>query len=154
MKSLRIVLIALVVILISIQFITSPLNKSDYLPDSDFSKIYSVPGDVQMILKTSCFDCHSNNTRYPWYSKIQPFGWLLASHIRDGKEDLNFNEFGNYSARRKKSKLKSIGNVLKDGTMPLKSYLLLHPDARLSKLEENKINAWLEILKDSLNRNE
>lgn len=116
--------------------------------------LYPVPQDVQLILKSSCFDCHSNNTRYPWYSKIQPFAWILASHISDGKKDLNFSEFGSYSARRQKSKLKSMGNVLKDETMPIKSYLLMHPKAALNIPEKNKIISWLEVLKDSLNKNE
>jgi len=136
-----------------IQFIRPARNRSGQVLPTDLTKIYPVSSNVQAILKTSCYDCHSNNTRYPWYVNIQPFGWLLAKHIKDGKNELNFSEFGTYSARRQVSKLRSIENSIKDGTMPLSSYTLLHKDARLSKEEKTLLTAWTTRLQDSLTAN-
>jgi hypothetical protein len=109
-----------------------------------------VPGSVEGILKTSCYDCHSNKTCYPWYANIQPMGWVLANHIKDGKDDLNFNEFGTYTKRRQLSKLKAIGSSVKEGTMPLPSYTLLHQDAILSKEEKTLVTDWATKTRDSL----
>ena len=102
------------------------------------------------MLKISCYDCHSNNTHYPWYSFMQPGAWSMASHIKEGKADLNFSEFGAYSSRRQQSKLQAIINSINDNTMPLSSYIILHKNAKLS--EENKalLLDWIKITKDSL----
>src|SRR5690606_2903635 len=89
---------------------------------TDITKVYDVPKDVQTILATSCYDCHSNNTVYPRYSYIQHARMFLDRHISEGKEELNFNEFGSYSKRKQESKLKAIVSQVKSGEMPLKSY--------------------------------
>jgi hypothetical protein len=140
-------------LLVFIQFIRPAGNISTQAYHADISRIYPMEGKIQGILRTSCYDCHSNNTRYPWYANIQPGGWWLASHIREGKQELNFNEFGMYSLRRQQSKLKAIGNSIKDGTMPISSYTLIHKNARLSKAEQDLILNWIEKTKDSLSKN-
>jgi hypothetical protein len=99
------ILLSLLMVLILIQFIQPARNKSSELSSTDIKKTFSIPENVQLVLQISCYDCHSNNTNYPWYSKIQPFGWLLAKHIKNGKAELNFNEFSSYSLRRQISKL-------------------------------------------------
>jgi heme-binding protein len=111
---------------------------------------FDVPKNIEIQLKISCYDCHSNNTHYPWYNKIQPVAWFMEGHIEEGKEDLNFNEFGSYSKRRQKSKLKSIISQIKDDEMPLNSYTLIHSDAKLSLSERNEIMEWMNQLRDSL----
>ena len=133
-----------------IQFIQPAHNKSENVLPTDVTKVYPVPSNVLTILKTACYDCHSNNTRYPWYSSVQPGGWWLANHIASGKEELNFNEIGTYSIRRQINKLRSIENSIKDGTMPLSSYALLHKDARLTTQQKELIVAWVGRIKDSL----
>jgi len=147
----KIGLIVLVVI-IALQFIQPARNKSRQVLPSDISKIYDIPAPVQSVLKNACYDCHSNNTNYPWYSNIQPFGWWLASHIKRGKEELNFSEFGNYSSRRQRSKLFSIEKSIQDGTMPLPPYSLIHKDSRLTKEQKGIIIDWADKIKDSLNK--
>jgi hypothetical protein len=117
---------------------------------TDISKIVSIPDSVQVVLKNACYDCHSNNTNYPWYSNIQPMGWLMATHIRQGKEELNFSEFGSYSSRKQLSKLNGIANSIKDDIMPLSSYKLMHKNARLSTIEKVLIINWVKQSKDSL----
>jgi len=140
-------------VLILIQFFQPARNKSSELSSTDIKKTFSIRGNVQLILKISCYDCHSNNTNYPWYSRIQPFGWLLAKHIKNGKAELNFNEFSSYSLRRQISKLNGIGNSVKDGTMPLNSYTMIHKNARLSKEDKALLIDWAMSTKDSLSQN-
>lgn len=128
------------------QFIQPKRNEGSFAASNN----NLIPDSVSFILKRSCNDCHSNNTIYPWYASIQPFGWLLAKHINDGKKELNFSEFDAYSVRRIKSKLKSIEERIKDGSMPLKSYLLLHNKARLTVTEKKLIINWAASTRISL----
>lgn len=109
-----------------------------------------MPERLEGILKRSCYDCHSNTTRYPWYTEVQPFGWWLAGHIYEGKKELNFNEFGNYSRRRQRSKLNAVANSIEDGTMPISSYTLIHRNAKLSATEKKLMISWVHSIKDSL----
>lgn len=133
-----------------IQFIQPARNKNGQVLQTDITRKFTVPTNVKSILEVACYDCHSNNTRYPWYANIQPGGWWLAKHIRDGKEEINFSDFGSYSHRRQINKLKSIENSISDGTMPLSSYTLLHKDARLTKVQKTLLTKWASKLKDSL----
>ena len=111
-----------------------------------------MPANLQTILQNACYDCHSNNTRYPWYSGIQPMAWVMARHIKNGKEKLNFSEFGNYGNRRQISKLKGIANSLKDETMPLTSYKIMHKSARLSHADMSFVIEWMQNRADSLSK--
>lgn len=149
MSILKKILLVLLLLFIALQFIR-PARNIGQVGQADIANRLMVPGSVEGILKTSCYDCHSNNTRYPWYANIQPMGWVLANHIKDGKDDLNFNEFGTYTKRRQLSKLKAIGSSLKEGTMPLPSYTLLHQDAILSKEEKTLVTDWATKTRDSL----
>ena len=144
------ILLASSVIFIAIQFIQPRHNKSEQLLATDISKVVSIPDTVISMLRISCFDCHSNNTIYPWYSNIQPVSWLMAYHIKQAKGKLNFSEFGTYSQRRQVSKLDGIANSIKDDIMPLSSYKLVHKNARLSTNEKTMLKNWTEQLIDSL----
>jgi hypothetical protein len=146
----RTILLGLLALFILIQFIRPAPNKSTAVFSRDIEKTVSVPGNVQGILKKTCYDCHSNNTRYPWYAAVQPVGWLLANHIRNGKEKLNFNEFGSYPVRRQISKLNGIANSIKHGSMPLSTYTMMHKEARLSAGEKALVIDWALRTKDSL----
>jgi hypothetical protein len=146
------IMLIILLVFIAMQFIRPLRNSSNAVPRADMVTHFNVPANVAGILKTSCYDCHSNNTRYPWYSNIQPVGWLLAHHVEDGKEELNFNEFNTYSRRRRSSKLKSIQNSIKDGSMPLSSYTMLHSDAKLSQESKASIIEWTAKVIDSLSR--
>lgn len=117
---------------------------------TDLNNLYPVPDNVQSILKRSCYDCHSNNTNYPWYSNVQPFGLWLDRHIRKGKEDLNFSDFGSYKGKRQVNKLKEIENSIKDRSMPLSSYVFMHKNARLTDADKNAVIQWLNKIKDSI----
>ena len=153
MRVVKKILLGLLVVFIIIQFIQPARNKSNQVLLTDLTRTLNVPQHVQSILQSACYDCHSNNTSYPWYSRIQPFGWMLAAHIREGKAELNFSDFGSYSLRRQLSKLSGIGNSIKDGTMPISSYELIHKNARLSKEDKALLIEWATRTKDSLRLN-
>ena len=94
MKSIKKIALVLVIVFVAIQFIQPAHNKSGQVLPTDFTIVYTVPPNVQTILQNACTDCHSNNTSYPWYSNIQPMAWIMKRHIDNGKEKLNFSEFG------------------------------------------------------------
>lgn len=117
---------------------------------ANFTKMYDVPKNVETILRTSCYDCHSNNTNYPLYSYIQPARFFMESHIKEGKENLNFSEWGNYSNRKQNNKLDRIAKQIKSNEMPLSSYTMIHKNATLSATQKKEIINWISQLKDSL----
>ena len=117
---------------------------------ADFTRVYNVPKNIEAIFRTSCYDCHSNNTNYPWYSNIQPVRFYMENHIKEGKEELNFNEFGYYSKRRQKSKWKAISKEIKTNDMPLTSYTLIHKSAMLSNSQKKEVLNWIQVISDSL----
>jgi Haem-binding domain len=144
------ILLAIGIVLIVIQFFRPTPNKSHQVLDTDISKMVAISDSVLSILKNGCYDCHSNNTHYPWYWNMQPVSWLLAKHIRKAKEQLNFSEFGSYSQRRQLSKLNGIANSIKDNIMPLPSYRIMHKNAQLSTNEKALLINWAQQSKDSL----
>ncbi|CCH56920.1 hypothetical protein BN8_06310 [Fibrisoma limi BUZ 3] len=143
---LRNILIGLVVILVAIQFIRSERNQSAAPSPNDITTNYAVPANVQTVLKRSCYDCHSNNTTYPWYDNIQPVSWWLNHHIKEGKEELNFSEFASYPSKKAKHKLEEVSEAVTDGWMPLNSYLWIHHDAVLKPEEAALLADWAKGL--------
>ena len=131
--------VLVVAIVLVIQVIPVERNVSTVPPGKSFEKTEKVPANVAAILKVSCYDCHSNNSRYPWYSELQPGAWFMAQHIKKGRDELNFDEFNNYSKRRKKAKIKSIISQIEKDEMPLKSYRMMHGNARLSADEKKEL---------------
>lgn len=144
MKGIKKVLIGLLVIFLVIQLIHPARNIGGQDMPNDISRVVAMPAQVRGILKKSCYDCHSNHTDYPWYTYVQPIHWLMNSHIKAGKEELNFSEFATYSRRRQQNKLRSVANSLKDGSMPLSSYTLIHRNAILTETEKTLIVNWVE----------
>lgn len=138
-RILKIALFILLIGLVGIQFVPTKRNQSNENYLSDFAQVYNVPDDVIQTLQTSCYDCHSNNTKYPWYNKIQPISWFMEHHIKKGKAELNFSEFGMYSKRKQRNKLKAIVSQIKDGEMPLSSYTFIQKEAKLTEDEKNSL---------------
>jgi len=150
MSKRKMILLILFILFAAIQFIRPAKNINGIVTAARFSSLYNAPDSIEHILQMACYDCHSNNTRYPWYADIQPAGWLLQSHITKGKSELNFDEFASYSARRRISKLKSIMSQVNDEEMPLRSYTWIHKDARLSDDQKKILLAWVKETMDSL----
>lgn len=138
--------VIVVAVVLAIQVIPVERNVSTVPPGQSFEKTEKVPANVAAILKVSCYDCHSNNSRYPWYSELQPGAWFMAQHIKKGRDELNFDEINNYSKRRKKAKIKSIISQIEKDEMPLKSYRMMHGNARLSADEKKEL---LDFFRDN-----
>ena len=150
MKIVKIIALVLFVSFVGIQFVPTVLNQSDIVPKTDFLLVNNPPKKIRTLLQQSCYDCHSNNTDYPWYDEIQPIAWFLEYHVTDGKEELNFNKWDAFSNRRKNSKLKSIISQVEDDAMPLSSYTIFHGDAKFSKIEKNEVIQWLTQLRKNI----
>ncbi|GAB2550448.1 heme-binding domain-containing protein [Spirosoma aerophilum] len=142
--------LALLAVFVLIQFIRPEKNESTGVSANDITAKYAVPAAVQATLKRSCYDCHSNNTTYPWYDRIQPVAWWLNHHIDEGKRELNFSEFASYSPKKADHKLEEIGEAVTDGWMPLGSYLWIHTDAKLKPEEARQIADWASQLRSKL----
>ncbi len=144
------ILLILIIILIAIQFIKPSKNIHPGPQPSDISTLYAVPANVDTILIKACKDCHSNNTRYPWYNNVQPVAWFLDNHVRGGKWAFNLNEFATFTIARQYDKIKEIKNQIDKGDMPLWSYTLIHKDAVLSDSEKNIVEAWSENIRKQM----
>ncbi len=143
-------LVILLVAFVIIQFFRPEKNVSSVAAVHDISTKYAIPTDVQATLKASCYDCHSNNTKYPWYNNMQPVAWFLADHVKEGKKELNFNEFTSYSIGKQYRKLEAINGEVQDEAMPIESYTFIHRDEKLTELQKAGIKAWVTILRDSI----
>jgi len=143
---MRKVLLSILAGLILIQFIRPEKNDSGDL-SNDYTTVMQVPDEVKDIIKTSCNDCHSNKTKYPWYSNIAPVSWFLAHHINEGKEHLNFSEWSAYNKDQKDHIIKDLEEYLEEQKMPLKSYLLIHKDAKLTQEQYEIMLTWVNSIK-------
>jgi len=150
-KNIKKILFVGLIIFLLIQ-LYQPARNNGFEQDitANFTKVYNVPKNIETILRTSCYDCHSNNTNYPWYSNIQPARFFMESHINEGKENLNFNEWGNYSGRKQKNKLDRIAKQIKSNEMPLASYTLIHKNATLSATQKKEVLDWINKIQNSL----
>ena len=144
------ILLALLIILLVIQFIKPKKNIHPGPQPEDISTLYPVPADVDSILSVACKDCHSNNTRYPWYNNIQPVAWFLANHVTDGKRSFNLNEFATFPVARQYDKIEEIKKQIDKGEMPLSSYTLIHKDAVLTDAQKNTIINWSESIRKQM----
>ena len=139
-------MIGLLILLIVIQFIQPAKNVSNAVTADDFNTIYPIPDSVQKVLQKACYDCHSDNTRYPWYNNIQPVAWWLNDHINEGKRELNFSEFGKRPLAKRANKLKKLAKEVQEGGMPLDSYTWMHKDAVLTEAEKTMLINWANNL--------
>ena len=147
LKKILLVLLAALVIL---QFIHPKKNKAEGPLPNYIGNSFTIPADVKTILAKACNDCHSNNTRYPWYANFQPIHWLLDKHIKNGKKELNFDEYTSRSLRFQYKKMEEVIDEVKEGAMPLNSYTWVHKDAKLTIEEKAKITSWAQSIRDTL----
>ena len=143
-KTTRRIFYILILGFIILQIFQPEKNLGERDVPEDLFNTLSVDKDVRDILETSCYDCHSNSTNYPWYSNVSPVSIFLNKHIVDGKNELNFSEWGNYSDRDKISRLVDIYEAIESGGMPLQSYLIIHKDAELNDEDVDKVLTWTE----------
>lgn len=140
------ILIFTLIALIAIQFIKIDINKNK---DSNSSIEIVAPANIKTILQESCYDCHSNNYKIPWYGDIAPSSWFVRSHINNGRKVLNFSEFNNYEKVKQKKLYSDIAKsiVLR---MPLSSYTWLHKNSTLTKDDKDAIKVWAIDAKNRL----
>ena len=148
-KVLKVIAIVVFVVVIGIQFFRPNKNISND-QTKHLSMLYPLPDSVDTILKIACYDCHSNNTRYPWYAEIQPVGWWLNDHIQEGKHDLNFSEFASYRIRKQYRRLEQIGQLVEKNEMPIPAYLIEHKDAVLTQPQKELLYSWIKSTRDSI----
>lgn len=150
-RVLKIVLLVFAVLLVGAQFVRPAKNLAPGAPGPDDLTVLRPPSaEVKAILERACYDCHSNHTRYPWYAEIQPLGWWLADHVKEGKAHLNFSTFGTYPAKRQTRKLEELIEEVEGGNMPLGSYKLTHTDARLTPAEIKALTDWAASVRENL----
>ena len=141
-KLLKASLISLTVLFIALQFSRPAKTNPASDPALSLQARAQVPNEVGAIFDRACRDCHSNETNWPWYSRIAPGSWLVADDVRIGRQQLNFSEWGHYSAQQVGNKLEEICAVVQVGAMPPKQYTLAHPQAKLSESDVKAVCAW------------
>lgn len=149
-KILRVTGIGLLLVLGALQLYRSPRNLGATEGPESIVAREQVPANVRQILARACYDCHSDNTRYPWYAAVQPVAWWLNDHVTEGKSELNFSAFAAYNAKRAVRKLQEVSDEVRERNMPLKSYLLAHPEAKLTDADVAVLTTWAEDLADEI----
>ncbi|MDX1666269.1 MAG: heme-binding domain-containing protein [Saprospiraceae bacterium] len=144
-KYLRYVLLALAVFLIVAQLF--PIDKSapEVDPKEDFLQLADPPAEVARLIKTVCYDCHSYEVNYPWYTSVAPVSWWIDHHIEEGREHLNFSIWGTYDLDKRAHKMEEAAEEVEEEHMPLNSYTWMHSEARLSEEQRNRLVAWFEV---------
>lgn len=138
--------IGFLILLLGIQFIRIDKTNPPLIEGADIISIESPNEEVQAILKTSCYDCHSNEVKYPWYTNVAPISWFVGHHIEEGREHLNFSEWGNYSQEKKEHKLEELVEEVEEGEMPLNSYTWMHSEATLSEEQVILLTEWFNSI--------
>ncbi len=149
-KGLRWGVLVLVVALFGIQFIRPDRTNAPVDPSKEFAAQPGVDPSIAALLRRACYDCHSDETRWPWYSNLAPASWLVADDVHSGRRNVNFSIWGKYPPSRRSETFDDIHDQVSSGDMPLKKYLLLHPDAKLSQAERDSIVAWADREKQKL----
>jgi hypothetical protein len=108
------------------------------------NRAIAAPAQIQALLTRACYDCHSNQTRWPWYSRVAPVSWLVARDVALGRKELNFSEWGTYYPQTRRRKLQWMGRALRARSMPPWVYRLMHPGARLTGAERALLDRWIE----------
>jgi hypothetical protein len=146
---IRKILLVVLVLFLILQFFRPARNNSGDAAKS-IATLYEVPPNVDKILQTSCRDCHSNKTSYPWYAEIQPVGWWLSNHIKNGKRHLNLDNFADLRIAVQNKRMQDCLEQLKNDEMPLSSYTLIHRNAILSDSDKEVLSAWCQQIMDQL----
>lgn len=138
--------LGILIVFIGIQFVSSNRETGEVILGIDFIELTNPPASVVEVLKSSCYDCHSNQTNYPWYSQVAPLSWWIDHHIEEGRDELNFSEWGTYSIKRKTKKLHEIIEEVEENEMPLESYLWIHSESKLSPEQVTELLDWIKYL--------
>ncbi|HEY4967265.1 MAG TPA: heme-binding domain-containing protein [Puia sp.] len=143
-RIIRKILIFLLVFFLAIQFIRPSRNLGSVQTATDLTHFVHTPDTVMHILKTSCYDCHSNHTEYPWYMNINPVGLWLRNHINDGKDAINFSDLSGFTKKKLDHRFGDIAETVEKKEMPLSSYTFIHRYAILDDGQISIIKSWVD----------
>lgn len=137
MKYVKITFYVLAAIFVLIQLKQPDRTNPSEIADS------TIPAEVKTILKAKCYDCHSNESHWPWYSYVAPVSWWVADHVHEGRREVNYSKWDTYDEDRQESKIEETFDEMLDGLMPLESYLVTHRDAKVTEEDIDLIDMWL-----------
>jgi hypothetical protein len=148
-----IVMVIITILFVLLQFFSINKNEGEITASTHISKVLPSSIEVETILTTSCYDCHSNKTNYPWYSNIQPLGWWIQHHVDEGKDEVNFSDFTSYKLKKQIHKLEEVVQMIEEDEMPLCTYSIIHHETKLNTLQKKLLINWakqsINILKSS-----
>lgn len=144
---LKKILIAFVVLFVIIQFFRIDKTNPVSAKENDFIEIYQPPAEITEMIKASCYDCHSNTTKYPWYTNVAPVSWFVKDHINEGRDYFNFSEWSLMTDKRQDHILEECGEEVEENEMPLPSYLWTHSEAELSHDQRETLEHYFESLR-------
>jgi hypothetical protein len=147
-KTLSWILLVAAILLVVIQFVGPAKSNPTIDPALSIASQMHVDPKVEAILQRSCFDCHSDHTRWPWYSNVAPVSWFVINHVNDGRRNLNFSEWGNYDQKRRARRLEQMCDMVRTGEMPLSSYTPLHPGSKLTDEDIKNLCNWAQAQHD------
>tara|TARA_B100000508_G_scaffold141062_1_gene145772 strand:- start:11655 stop:12053 length:399 start_codon:yes stop_codon:yes gene_type:complete len=132
--------------MVLIQFIRVEYTNPPSKPENDLIAITNPPEEVQKILKSSCYHCHSNNTVWPWYSQIAPASWWIKHHVDEGRRHFNFSEWHEMDARHVERFVEEAEYEVLEGDMPLPPFTLMHKGTKLTEQQKDVLITWLSSL--------
>ena len=154
MKKSKLTLWLFVALVVAIQFIGGERAPQSPATNQHLFAVIDVPADMQQMLRSACFDCHSDSVRYPWYSYVAPVKWVINHHVEEGREHLNFSTFGQLDARQQANALHEAAEELDKGKMPVAGYASMHSDAKLSVVDKAKLIDWLNFVANTVQQGE
>lgn len=134
--------IGLIVILTLMQFKQIDKTNPEYNEAEDFITMTQPPTEIATLIKDACYDCHSHQSKYPWYTNIAPISWMIEHHIEEGREHLNFSKWTSYDAKKADHKLEECIEEIEEGKMPMKSYVVIHSEAKMTKEQQKALIDW------------
>jgi len=138
------ILLGLLLFMIVAQFFRIDKTNPPVIAANDILNMASAPESVQDVMKRACYDCHSNETKYPWYMNVAPVSWWTKGHINNARASLNFSEWASFSPADKKHQLEDSALKVRKKWMPISSYLIAHPEARITEEEREMLAKWFE----------
>jgi hypothetical protein len=148
-KYLKWTAIALLMILLVLQFFQINKTNPEIKPAEDFLVINKTEASTAKLIKDACYDCHSHETKYPWYTNVVPLSWWIKKHIAKGREELNFSTWATYSAKKADHKLEESIEMIEEKKMPLKSYVIAHSEAKLSPDKIKQLSDYFNNIRTS-----
>jgi len=148
-KILKWAVIVLAVVFIGIQFVPVERTNPPVDPEMTFQAKVNVPPYIDNIVRTSCYDCHSNETTWPWYSYVAPVSWLVSKDVVEARAQLNFSEW-DYNMFRSVGRLDQMAEEVHQGNMPLPIYLTMHPGSKLTEADKDSLIDWIEIVREEI----